>query len=70
MVEPRGLLAAPVKPLQSAAGKIGWAKVPDRESLLGSPDTLRPVGSILVADDNRGFADLLRATLEEAGYEV
>src|SRR5256885_11907361 len=25
---------------------------------------------ILVADDNRGFADLLRATLEEAGYEV
>jgi DNA-binding response OmpR family regulator len=28
------------------------------------------VGSILVADDNRGFAELLRATLEEAGYEV
>jgi CheY-like chemotaxis protein len=27
-------------------------------------------GSILVADDNRGFAELLRATLEEAGYEV
>jgi CheY-like chemotaxis protein len=26
--------------------------------------------SILVADDNRGFADLLRATLEEEGYEV
>jgi CheY-like chemotaxis protein len=26
--------------------------------------------TILVADDNRGFADLLRATLEEAGYEV
>jgi DNA-binding response OmpR family regulator len=25
---------------------------------------------ILVADDNRGFADLLRATLEEAGYDV
>ena len=25
---------------------------------------------ILVADDNRGFADLMRATLEEAGYEV
>lgn len=25
---------------------------------------------ILVADDNPGFADLLRATLEEAGYEV
>src|SRR5689334_16356618 len=25
---------------------------------------------ILVADDIRGFADLLRATLEEAGYEV
>ena len=25
---------------------------------------------ILVADDNRGFAELLRATLEEAGYEV
>jgi CheY-like chemotaxis protein len=28
------------------------------------------VGSILVADDNRGFAELLRATLEEAGYHV
>jgi DNA-binding response OmpR family regulator len=28
------------------------------------------VGSILVADDNPAFADLLRATLEEAGYEV
>jgi CheY-like chemotaxis protein len=28
------------------------------------------VGSILVADDNQGFADLLRATLEDAGYEV
>jgi CheY-like chemotaxis protein len=26
--------------------------------------------SILVADDNRGFAELVRATLEEAGYEV
>lgn len=26
--------------------------------------------TILVADDNRGFADLLRATLEEEGYEV
>jgi DNA-binding NtrC family response regulator len=26
--------------------------------------------AILVADDNRGFAELLRATLEEAGYEV
>ena len=26
--------------------------------------------TILVADDNRGFTDLLRATLEEAGYEV
>jgi CheY-like chemotaxis protein len=25
---------------------------------------------ILVADDNRSFAELLRATLEEAGYEV
>jgi CheY-like chemotaxis protein len=25
---------------------------------------------ILVADDNRGFAELLRATLEEAGYDV
>jgi len=25
---------------------------------------------ILVADDNRGFVDLLRATLEEEGYEV
>jgi CheY-like chemotaxis protein len=25
---------------------------------------------ILVADDNQGFADLMRATLEEAGYEV
>ena len=25
---------------------------------------------ILVADDNRGFAELLRATLEEEGYEV
>jgi CheY-like chemotaxis protein len=28
------------------------------------------VGSILVADDNRGFAELVAATLEEAGYEV
>jgi DNA-binding response OmpR family regulator len=28
------------------------------------------VGSILVADDNQGFADLLRATLEDAGYDV
>ena len=28
------------------------------------------MGSILVADDNRGFAVLLRATLEEAGDEV
>jgi len=26
--------------------------------------------TILVADDNRGFTELLRATLEEAGYEV
>jgi CheY-like chemotaxis protein len=26
--------------------------------------------SILVADDNRGFAELVRATLEEAGYDV
>jgi CheY-like chemotaxis protein len=26
--------------------------------------------AILVAGDNRGFAELLRATLEEAGYEV
>lgn len=26
--------------------------------------------SILVADDNPSFAELLRATLEEAGYEV
>jgi DNA-binding response OmpR family regulator len=26
--------------------------------------------TILVADDNRSFAELLRATLEEAGYEV
>jgi CheY-like chemotaxis protein len=26
--------------------------------------------AILVADDNRGFAELLRATLEEEGYEV
>jgi DNA-binding response OmpR family regulator len=25
---------------------------------------------ILVADDNRSFAELLRATLEEAGYDV
>ena len=25
---------------------------------------------ILVADDNPGFADLVRATLEEAGYDV
>lgn len=25
---------------------------------------------ILVADDNRGFAELVRATLEEEGYEV
>jgi DNA-binding NtrC family response regulator len=25
---------------------------------------------VLVADDNRGFAELLRATLEEAGYQV
>lgn len=28
------------------------------------------MGSILVADDNRGFAELLRATLEEAGFDV
>ncbi len=28
------------------------------------------MGAILVADDNRGFAELLRATLEEAGFEV
>lgn len=28
------------------------------------------VGVILVADDNRGFAELVAATLEEAGYEV
>ena len=28
------------------------------------------MGSILVADDNESFADLLRATLEDAGYEV
>ena len=28
------------------------------------------MGTILVADDNPGFADLLRATLEEEGYEV
>ena len=28
------------------------------------------MGSILVADDNQGFADLLRATLEDAGYDV
>ena len=28
------------------------------------------MGAILVADDNRGFAELLRVTLEEAGYEV
>jgi len=28
------------------------------------------VGLILVADDNRGFAELLRATLEEEGYDV
>jgi CheY-like chemotaxis protein len=27
-------------------------------------------GAILIADDNRGFAELLRATLEEEGYEV
>jgi CheY-like chemotaxis protein len=26
--------------------------------------------AILIADDNRGFAELLRATLEEEGYEV
>ncbi|HZS23737.1 MAG TPA: response regulator [Gaiellaceae bacterium] len=26
--------------------------------------------SILVADDNRGFAELVRASLEEAGYDV
>jgi DNA-binding response OmpR family regulator len=26
--------------------------------------------TILVADDNRSFAELLRATLEEAGYDV
>jgi CheY-like chemotaxis protein len=26
--------------------------------------------AILVADDNRGFAELLRATLEEEGYDV
>ena len=28
------------------------------------------MGSILVADDNEGFCDLLRATLEDAGYHV
>jgi CheY-like chemotaxis protein len=28
------------------------------------------MGAILVADDNRGFADLVAATLEDAGYEV
>ena len=28
------------------------------------------MGSILIADDDRGFAELLRATLEEAGYDV
>ena len=28
------------------------------------------MGAILVADDNRGFAELLRATLEEAGFDV
>ena len=28
------------------------------------------MGSILVADDNRGFAELVAATLEEAGYDV
>ena len=28
------------------------------------------MGTILVADDNRGFAELLRATLEEAGFDV
>jgi DNA-binding response OmpR family regulator len=28
------------------------------------------VGAILVADDNRGFAELVAATLEEAGYDV
>jgi len=34
-------------------------------------DTLRGVArAILVADDNRSFAELLRATLEEEGYEV
>ena len=27
-------------------------------------------GLILVADDNRGFADLVAATLEDAGYDV
>jgi CheY-like chemotaxis protein len=27
-------------------------------------------GIILVADDNRGFADLVAATLEDAGYDV
>lgn len=26
--------------------------------------------TVLVADDNPGFAELVRATLEEAGYEV
>ncbi len=28
------------------------------------------MGAILVADDNLGFAELLRATLEDAGYDV
>jgi CheY-like chemotaxis protein len=28
------------------------------------------MGAILVADDNRGFADLVAATLQDAGYEV
>ena len=28
------------------------------------------MGAILVADDNRAFAELLRATFEDEGYEV
>ncbi len=32
--------------------------------------TVVPMKRVLVADDNRQFAELLRVTLENAGYEV
>ena len=36
----------------------------------GSFDSLQTLRAILVADDNPSFAELVRATLEEDGYEV